>query len=89
MQPAMFELGLGHLLEDGYAAAGWLLVGVIQIVALVAVVGPLQRWRSGHIPEDLCVPAAVLFVFVAEMNTAAVASPLMFESFSYGREQAK
>ena len=32
MQPAMFALGFGHLLEDGYAAAGWLLVGLIQIL---------------------------------------------------------
>jgi sterol desaturase/sphingolipid hydroxylase (fatty acid hydroxylase superfamily) len=45
MQPAMFAFGLGHLLEDGYAASGWLLVGLIQIAVLVAVVGPLQRWR--------------------------------------------
>ena len=45
MQPAMFALGLGHLLEDGYAASGWLLVGLIQIAVLVVVIGPLQRWR--------------------------------------------
>ena len=45
MQPAMFALGLGDLLEDGYAASGWLLVGLIQIAVLVAVIGPLQRWR--------------------------------------------
>ncbi|HSV34933.1 MAG TPA: sterol desaturase family protein [Ramlibacter sp.] len=45
MQPAMFALGLGQLLEDGYAASGWLLVGLLQIAVLVALVGPLQRWR--------------------------------------------
>ncbi len=43
--PAMFALGLGNLLEDGYEATAWFLVGLIQIAVLLAVVGPLQRWR--------------------------------------------
>jgi len=45
LEPLMFALGFGHLLEDGYAAAGWLLVGLVQLAVLVAVIGPLQRWR--------------------------------------------
>lgn len=45
IQPAMFALGLGNLLADGYDATGWLLVGLIQLAVLVAVIGPLQRWR--------------------------------------------
>jgi sterol desaturase/sphingolipid hydroxylase (fatty acid hydroxylase superfamily) len=45
IQPAMFELGLASVLEDGYDATGWLLVGLMQIAVLVAVIGPLQRWR--------------------------------------------
>ena len=45
VQPLMFELGLASVLEDGYDATGWLLVGLLQLLALVAVVGPLQRWR--------------------------------------------
>lgn len=45
IQPAMFAMGLGDLLVDGYDATGWLLVGLIQLALLVAVIGPLQRWR--------------------------------------------
>ncbi len=45
MQPVMFALGEGNRLEDAYAASGWLLAGLIQIAVLVAVIGPLQRWR--------------------------------------------
>ena len=45
MQPVMFHGGLGHLLENGYEASGWLLVGLLQLVIIVAVIGPLQRWR--------------------------------------------
>jgi sterol desaturase/sphingolipid hydroxylase (fatty acid hydroxylase superfamily) len=45
VQPLMFALGLGNLLEDGYRGTGWLLVGLLQIALLVTVVGTLQRWR--------------------------------------------
>ena len=44
-EPVMFALGLGNLLEDGYTAAGWLMVGLLQLVVLVGLIGPLQRWR--------------------------------------------
>lgn len=45
VQPLMFHLGMANLLEDGFAATGWLLVGLLQIAVLVAVIGPLERWR--------------------------------------------
>ena len=34
VRPAMFAMGLGNLLEDGYVATGWLLVGLLQILAM-------------------------------------------------------
>ena len=52
VQPLMFMLGLGNLLEDGYAATGWLLVGCIQIALMLAVIGPLQRWRPVEAVTD-------------------------------------
>jgi sterol desaturase/sphingolipid hydroxylase (fatty acid hydroxylase superfamily) len=45
VQPLVFALGMGGLLEDAYVATGWLLVGLVQVAVLVAVIGPLQRWR--------------------------------------------
>ncbi len=45
VQPMLFLFGMGNVLEDGYEATAWLLVGLIQIAVLVAVIGPLQRWR--------------------------------------------
>ena len=45
VQPLMFNLGLASLLENGFDATGWLLVGLLQILVLIVVVGPLQRWR--------------------------------------------
>lgn len=44
-QPLLYNVGLANFLEDGYAAAGWFLVGCLQIVIMVLVIAPLQRWR--------------------------------------------
>ncbi|HEX7868292.1 MAG TPA: sterol desaturase family protein [Variovorax sp.] len=46
VQPLVYAVGLGGWTEDAFDATGWLLVGVIQILVLIAVIGPLQRWRS-------------------------------------------
>lgn len=46
VQPLVFAMGLGGWTEDAFDATGWLLVGIIQILVLVAIIGPLQRWRS-------------------------------------------
>ena len=45
VQPFLFHAGMANLLEDGYAATGWLLVGLIQIVIMVGIIVPLQRWK--------------------------------------------
>jgi sterol desaturase/sphingolipid hydroxylase (fatty acid hydroxylase superfamily) len=45
VQPLMFSMGLGNLLEDGFTATMWLMLGVLQIVLIIVVIGPLQRWR--------------------------------------------
>ena len=45
VQPVLLALGEAALLEVGYEASAWLLVGLLQIAVLVLVIGPLQRWR--------------------------------------------
>ena len=50
--PWLFQLGMGNLLEDAYAASTWLLVGLIQIGVLLLVIGPLQRWRPAEPVTD-------------------------------------
>ncbi len=45
LQPLLFHLGLGNLLEDGYRATGWLLVGLVQIAIMLLVFRALERWR--------------------------------------------
>jgi len=45
VQPVLFMLGLGSLLEDAYGATAWFMMGIVQIIVLLAIFGPLQRWR--------------------------------------------
>ena len=45
VQPFVYVIGLGGWVENAFDATGWLLVGLIQIAVLLAVVGPLQRWK--------------------------------------------
>lgn len=52
IEPVMFALGQGQLLEDGYAASGWLLVGLLQVAVLLVVIAPLQRWRPVQAVTD-------------------------------------
>ena len=52
LQPLMFALGLSNYFEDAYAATAWFMVGVIQIIILLAIVGPLQRWRPVEVMDS-------------------------------------
>ena len=46
IQPLVYAVGLGGWTEDAFDATGWLLVGLIQVLVLLAVIGPLQHWRA-------------------------------------------
>ncbi|WP_298923967.1 sterol desaturase family protein [uncultured Ramlibacter sp.] len=74
VQPLMFALGLGQLLEDGYTATGWLLVGLLQIAVLLAVIGPLQRWRPVEAVTDRAtIRTDVLYTLIHRLGLFRVA----------------
>lgn len=52
VQPVMFYVGLGAVLEVGFEGAGWLLVGLLQITIIVCVLVPLQRARPVEAVTD-------------------------------------
>ena len=87
IQPAMFALGMGHLLEDGFAASGWLLVGLVQVVILIAVIGPLQRWRPVEpVTDRRTIRTDILYTLIHRLGLFRVAlflavDPLFDELF--------
>jgi len=45
VQPLVWWMGLGNLLEDAFDATGWLLVGLMQIAIMLTLLKGLERWR--------------------------------------------
>jgi sterol desaturase/sphingolipid hydroxylase (fatty acid hydroxylase superfamily) len=45
VQPLLFRAGQGNLVEDGFEATGWLLVGLLQIGVMLIFIRALERWR--------------------------------------------
>jgi len=42
-QPVLFHLGMSNYIEDAFTGTMWLLIGLLQIVLLIVVVGTAQR----------------------------------------------
>ena len=51
-QPLAFAIGLGGVLELVFDATGWLLVGLIQLILMVLLIAPLERWRQAEPLHD-------------------------------------
>ncbi|MFC5870212.1 sterol desaturase family protein [Aquincola agrisoli] len=74
LQPAMFALGLGNLLEDAYDATGWLLVGLIQIAIMATVLRGLERWRPVEpLTDRAAVRVDILYTLVHRLGLFRVA----------------
>ncbi|MEH3086965.1 MAG: sterol desaturase family protein [Xylophilus ampelinus] len=74
VQPLLFALGLGSFIEDGYAATGWLLVGLVQLAVMVAVIAPLQRWRPVEPVRDrAAVRVDIVYTLIARLGVLRVA----------------
>ncbi len=79
-QPAMMALQMGNLLEDGFDATGWLLLGLLQIAVLVAVIGPLQRWRPVQAVTDRAtIRTDILYTLIHRLGAFRVALFFMLE----------
>jgi len=91
VQPILYSFGMGGMLEDGYAATGWLLVGVIQIAVMLAIIGPLQHWRPAEVRLDATeVRTDVLYTLLHRLGIFRVAlffsvEPLFDDLFGYLR----
>lgn len=74
VQPVLFHAGLGHVLEDGYAATGWLLVGLLQLVVIVGLIGPLQRlWPVEPVRDRAAVRTDIVYTLIHRLGVFRVA----------------
>ena len=87
VQPALFAIGMGNLLEDAYEATAWLLAGVIQITILLAVIGPLQRWRPvDQVTDRATIRTDILYTLIHRLGVFRIAlfftiDPLFDQAF--------
>ena len=67
--PVAFTLGAGNLLEDGFIATGWLLVGLVQIIILLLVIGPLQRlWPVEQVTDRHAIGIDVIYTLIHRLG---------------------
>ena len=67
--PVAFTLGAGNLLEDGFIATGWLLVGLIQIIVMLLVIGPLQRlWPVEQVTDRHAIGIDVIYTLIHRLG---------------------
>ena len=74
IQPLMFHAGLANLLEDGYRATGWLVVGLAQLVVMVTLLRALERWRPVEpLTDRRAVRADLLYTLIHRLGLFRVA----------------
>ncbi len=52
VQPVLFNNGWASLSEDAYTASEWFLLGILQIVIMLLVIRPLEKWRPLERDQD-------------------------------------
>ena len=74
VQPLMFAAGMGNLLEDGYVATGWLLVGLLQITVMLTVFRALERWRPVEpVTDRAAVRVDIVYTLIHRLGLFRVA----------------
>jgi sterol desaturase/sphingolipid hydroxylase (fatty acid hydroxylase superfamily) len=74
VQPLMFALGMGNLLEDAFVATGWLLVGLLQIGVMLTLFRTLERWRPAEAVTDrAAVRVDIVYTLVHRLGVFRVA----------------
>jgi sterol desaturase/sphingolipid hydroxylase (fatty acid hydroxylase superfamily) len=69
VQPLAFAVGLGGILEQAFDATGWFLVGLIQLLIMLLVLGPLERWRPVEpVREPLAVRTDVIYTLIHRLG---------------------
>ena len=69
LQPLALALGQANLLEKAYEGSGWVVVGVLQILVLITVFGPMQRlWPVEPVQDKHAVRVDVLYTVIHRLG---------------------
>jgi sterol desaturase/sphingolipid hydroxylase (fatty acid hydroxylase superfamily) len=80
VQPLMFHTGMGNLLEDGYRATGWLLIGLLQLAVMLTVFNALERWRPVEpVTDRAAVRVDVVYTLIHRLGLVRVALFLLLD----------
>jgi sterol desaturase/sphingolipid hydroxylase (fatty acid hydroxylase superfamily) len=80
VQPILFYTGQGAILEIGFEGTGWLLMGLLQIVVLVCVFAPLQRWLPVEpVIDKATIRTDILYTLIHRLGLFRVALFFMVE----------
>ena len=69
VQPFLMAIGWGGYLESAFEGSMWLLFGVGQILVLVFVLGPVQRWRPVEpVTDTASVRTDILYTLIHRLG---------------------
>lgn len=78
VQPIVFALGFGNLLEDAFDATGWLLLGLVQVLVIVAGIGLLERrWPVEPVTDHRAIRVDLIYTLIHRLGLVRL---LMFFS---------
>jgi sterol desaturase/sphingolipid hydroxylase (fatty acid hydroxylase superfamily) len=84
IQPLLFGLGLGNVLEDGYRATGWLLMGLAQVVVLMTVLKAVELWRPVEVVTDRrAVRVDVVYALIHRLGLFRVAMYFTVDALAF------
>lgn len=74
VQPLVFALGMGGWLEQAFDGTGWLLVGLLQLLVMLAVIAPLQRlWPAEPLYDRAAVRTDIVYTLIHRLGLFRVA----------------
>lgn len=74
VQPVVFALGFGNLLEDAYGATGWLLLGLLQIAFILLGIRLLERrWPVEPVTDHAAVRTDVVYTLIHRLGLVRLA----------------
>ena len=81
IQPIAFYGGAGNLLEVAFEGTGWLLVGLLQIVVMLCLIAPLERWRPlERQPDAAAVRVDVIYTLIQRLGVFKLFMFFTFEN---------